>query len=308
MSKLKAWHILVPTLIIAIAAPVATGFASVKKKKEEVTRISGEIATAQDKAAQLEVKKAELQQAQYETAVVAKELSQIKNAKLPVWSGNAWWRELRQGMALTPGPASIRVGEAGTVVNLPDGVPAMFDVWFMLREDLGVALRDYFDATGVQVDYDLSLPAPRVAPYTTTDLLIPVPITNVRVRGPYKDVLRFFRRLGDAPLLIAVTGPVTFRPVEGSLGAEVTATTSLNVWIFPNLPPDQMVQLLTLLAGAGGASQPAAGGGMGGMGVMGPPGGGGMGGSGPGMMGPPGGMGGPPGAGTGGPGMAGPPR
>jgi hypothetical protein len=307
MSKLKAWHILVPTLIIAIAAPVATGFASVKKQKEEVARLKGEIETAQDKAAQLEVRKAELQQAQYETAVVAKELSQIKNAKLPVWSGNSWWRQIRQGGALTPGPASIRVGESGSVVNLPDGVPAMFDVWFLLREDLGVALRDYFDATGVQVDYDLNLPTPRVAPYSTTDLLIQVPITNVRVRGPYKDVLRFFRRLGDAPLLIAVTGPVSIRPVDGTAGAEITATTDLNVMIFPNLPPDKMADLLALLASAGGASAAApAGGGMGPMGPgMGPGMGAGMG-PGPGMPGRPGGPGGS--GGSGGPSAAAPAR
>ncbi len=264
MSKLKAWHILVPTVILVIAAPAGIGFGKVKKTMEEVKAADEQIKQAYEAAAELHVKEAELQKAQFETAVVTKELSQVKDAKLPVWSGNGWWRDIRQGMALRPGPASIRVGEQGVPVSLPDGMATMFDVWFLLREDLALQLRDYFDSAGVDVQYDLILPTPEVKLYTAADLVMQIPINNVRVRGPYEDVLRFFRRLGYAPLLISVQGPVSFAPVDGTNGAEITATTNMVVTIVPNLPPDQMADLLPMFAGGGGgaAAAPAAGGGM----------------------------------------------
>lgn len=292
MSKLKAWHILVPTVVLMLAGPVTVWFTSVSKQKAEVAATDEKITAARETAAERDKAEAELQQAQLETAVVAKELGTIKNAKLPIWSGNPWWRSLRQGMAFMPGAASIRVGESGTLVNLPDGMPAMFDMWFLLREDLGVQLRDYFDAAGCQVTYDLNLPTPQVSPYSTpSSLVLQVPLTGVRVQGKYDEVLRFFRRLGYAPLLIQVLGDVTFAPVAGSEGDEIVATANLVVWIFPNLPPDKMSDLLPIVASAlsGGGAAAAGAGAMGPMGGM-----GGGSAAGPMAMGPPGGGAGPP--------------
>jgi len=290
MSKLRAWHILVPTVLLVVAWPVAGTFALYKPSKQQVDDLARQIDEANKKAAMIHVREAELDQAKAISAQVQSELLQMKSLKMPVAAGNPWWRELRGGMAFTPGSARIRMGERDQVVDLPDGYPLMFDMLFELREDLGPVLRNYFNSTGVAV-CDFSLPAPELRAYDALELIQPIrliptgtPVTTgvpglvgsaqsgggrMTVQGKYQDVLRFLRRIGDAPRLIRVDGPIVITAVPGMGGAggdEVVATMDMSVYLLPNLSPDMMSQLGPALAAAGGGG--AGGGGMGG-GMMG---------------------------------------
>lgn len=267
MSKLKAWHILVPTLILTIAAPVGIFFGVVKKDKEAVEAVDAEIATHQEKARQIEIKKVDLQEAKFATAHIAKELTSVKSAKLPMGSTNPWWNALRGGNTLVPGPATIPLGERGELVSVPDA--AMLDMWFLLREDLGLMLKDFFESTGCEVS-SFTLPDPRMEPYSETDLAMTIPLSNLTVRGSYENVLRFLRRLGEAPLLMTVQGPVTLTAVPATEGREVTANLTIIVQLFPNVSPDRMSDLAGMLAAAGSAAAATGGGGMGPMAMGGP--------------------------------------
>jgi len=84
------------------------------------------------------------------------------------------------------------------------------------------------------------------------------------VQGRYEDVLKFLRRAGNAPRLLRIDGPVTISAVPGTGGQEVTATMNMTVYLLPNLPPDQLSDLASLLGQLGSAS------GGGGGGMMGP--------------------------------------
>jgi len=269
MSNLKALHILGPTLILTIAAPIGIYFGVVKKDREAVASIDAEIEQYQQKAVQIEIKKVELQEAKFATAHVAKELSSVKSAKLPIGSTNPWWNALRGGNTLVPGPATLPLGERGELVSVPDA--AMLDMWFLLREDLGLMIKDFFESSGCEVS-SFTLPDPKMEPYSELDLVMTIPLSDLTVRGSYENVLRFLRRLGEAPLLMTVEGPVSLTPVPNTNGREVTARLSINVRLFPNVSPDRMSELAPMLAASGAAAALAGGGGGrgGGPGMLGP--------------------------------------
>lgn len=288
MSKLKAWHVLVPTVILMVAAPVLGYFLKVKPSVEQVTSMQEEIRQEYEVAARAQIAQAELDRAIAEAANVENELNALKTQRIPLGSGNPWWRSVRAGTAFTPGGGTFRMGPQDQVVELADGMPAMFDVFFELREDLGPALRQYFDSTGVAVS-NFSLPAPEFNTIVrAVDLLMPVPLTPtglttagvpgirgqaqggagaMTVQGRYEDVLRFLRRAGNAPRLLRIDGPITMSAVPGTGGKEVSATMRMTVYLLPNLPPDQLSELASL-AGQLGAAAAGGGGAMGGM--MGP--------------------------------------
>jgi hypothetical protein len=278
-----------------IAAPVLGYFLKVKPAVESVDEMQTQIEAEYQEAARLNVAQAELDQAMAQAAVVENELNALKAQKIPLGAGNPWWRSVRQGTAFTPGGGTFRMGPRDQVVELADGMPAMFDLFFELREDLGPALRQYFDASGVAVS-NFSLPAPEFN--QSPSLMVPVAITptslttsgvpglrgeaqaasgSMTVQGKYEDVLKFLRRAGDAPRLLHIEGPISITAVPGTGGEEVYATMNMTVYLIPNLPPDQLAQLASLL-GELDTSGAGAMGGMGGMGMMGPM-------MGPGMMG-----------------------
>lgn len=324
MSRLRAWHIMVPALILVVGAPAVIYFWKIRPMSEQIQTLRTEIEQSQQTAAQIAVREAERDAEQMRLAALVEDLASTLSAKMPLGASNPWWRSERYGNAFTAGPARIRVSETGQTVQLPDGYAYDLDVHFELSEDLPRVLKNFFESCGVAVTtFTLTesgggvavsgaLPPPIVvsltpgggAPLqyrvaTTDDGTVnvefaggltgrvadgqgwqPVPATGMAVAGPYEDVLRFFRRVGSAPRLLAVEGPVTISPLLDTNGEYVVASiTRLNVYLLPRATSETAADLYQSLialgaAGGGAGGGPAGGPAMGGMPGMGPMGGG----------------------------------
>jgi len=232
MSKLRPIYVLIPGVVLIIAAVCVFVFVLLPPVNKEIEKVTQERDTEQAKAderPQAERRKADAERKLKEQTI-----------------------KLERYMKTRSIPISL---------YLP--TEAMIKYWYELQEDLAPSLEKYIEASGCRIMQGAALPAPSMAaPTLGPSNFIKVGPLSLTVQGTAAELRKLYTNLNQFER-VATIEPLDLRPVGG--GEELEANISVTVYILAEGPEGAAA------APAAGAAAGPAGGPMQGMGTMGGP-------------------------------------
>jgi hypothetical protein len=237
MSKLRPIYVLIPGVVLVIAAICVFAFVLLPPVTKEIDKVSKDRDTEQQKAdqkSQAEKRLADAKRKLAEQTVKLEHFMRTRSIPLSLYEPNE----------------------------------AMIKYWYELQEDLAPALEEYITASGCRIIQGAALPAPQMSPPTMgASNFIRVPqqgALSFTVQGTMEQLRKLYTSLNQFKR-VATIEPLDLRPV-GS-GEELQANVNIVVYILAEGPET---------AGGGGGAAPGGAPGMPGMSGMGAMGGSGM--------------------------------
>jgi hypothetical protein len=216
MSKLKAIHVLIIGIVVAVAIGAGTFFLVIKKANERIAGLQGRKAQAEQTIATRSAMEQKLAAAKQKNVVLNAKLEKYMRTKMPAISFN-------------------------------DRAQGMIALWKEHAETLGPLINSWPRKTGVGITSEVQIPAPPVDPNIIDTNLVKIPLGSFTVSGDFLTLMSHVRSWNNFNRLVQVdvkslTGQSPF----------MTLSYEATVYIFPRGEAGQTVPM----ASAGGPGMP----------------------------------------------------